>query len=349
MAILPSCLLCSNPFTPRNSRQKYCLDCVHKPCELCGAKKDVRARVCKQCDVIEAISRAKSISRKEALPAITCALCDALFTPRNIRQQYCSPCVNKPCPSCGKPKDVRAEKCKQCEFANRIGQPNIKNRRERPPMEQVISDIEAIGLLPEKQYAFGYVIGVTFGDGCVNESTVQSKHTCKNGAVVIQVKQLLHIDLQVTSQDFANRFALQWKSLTGRTTKVGSFVRTFRSSTLKGMPDEYTSRLFRVSIANIAFARYLAHLKYGSRPSELLKFPLEVVRGFVHGMIDSEGYVRPEYTDIANKDIDLLNTLVAMLEMLGYTATVYTSPSQSVAHLRTQYMYHKYDIDVGYF
>jgi len=77
----------------------------------------------------------------------------------------------------------------------------------------------------------------------------------------------------------------------------------------------------------------------------MLDFPLEVMRGFLHGMIDSEGYLNPKVPkriDIANKDIDLLNTLVIMLERLGYTANVYTSPSQSVSHLVTYMPYSKY-------
>lgn len=272
-----------------------------------------------------------------------CPLCGNSFAPRTNRQKYCRICIHKPCPTCGKPKDVRAEKCKQCEFVNRIGQPNIKNCRERPPLEQVILEIESLGLLPERQYSFGYIMGVFFGDGCIGNAVQRSKHTCKNGTVITQEKHTLMMRLSVTSQAFAKHFSRQWELLTGRKSKVWETTRTnFDASTLKGMKEEeYSVKLFNVNPVYLSFARYMAHLKYEADLYELLRFPSEVARGFIHGMIDSEGYVNEKYTDIANKRATLLDVIAIMLESLGYKATIYMSPSQKVAHLRTGVIYKK--------
>jgi len=226
--------------------------------------------------------------------------------------------------------------------------PNLKNRREEKPIEQVISEAEAIGLLPEKQYAFGYVIGVVFGDGSVSKD-VHGNLKRADGTVRPRPVTLYRVRLQVTEQVFAERFASQWTILTGKTPSIMTTTRTdFSKSTLKGRREEYRVNLFNIGPRHAIFGRYLAYLKYESDPSELLHFPLEVMRGFVHGMIDSEGYVRAKYTDIANKDIDLLNILVIMFARFGQKATVHTSLSQLVAHLRTKTTYYKYNIIIEY-
>ena len=230
----------------------------------------------------------------------------------------------------------------------RIGIPNLKNRREEKPIEQIISEAESIGLLPEKQYAFGYVIGVLFGDGSVSKD-VHGNLKRADGTVRPRPVTLYRVRLQVTEQVFAERFASQWTILTGKTPSIMTTTRTdFSKSTLKGRREEYRVNLFNIGPRHAIFGRYLAYLKYEKHLSRMLDFPLEVIRGFVHGMIDSEGYVRAKYTDIANKDIDLLNTLVIMFENLGYAATVYTYPSQAVAHLRTPTNYYKYSIPIDF-
>ena len=100
------------------------------------------------------------------------------------------------------------------------------------------------------------------------------------------------------------------------------------------MPDGYVLKGFNAAASHRIFAPYFAHLKYQCDPSILLQFPDDVLRGFVQGMIDSEGYITDKYTDIANKNRALLNALVQMFARLGRQAKVYDSPSQNVAHLR---------------
>jgi hypothetical protein len=228
----------------------------------------------------------------------------------------------------------------------RIGIPNLKNRREEKPIEYVISEVEALGFLPEKQYAFGYVTGVIFGDGSISREKTSQSHIRSDGTKTPGRGFMYFVRLSVTSQVFAERFGSQWEVLTDRPAKIWTKVRTnFDKSTLKGRVEGYSVQLFNFRRCHVLLGRYFSHLKYENDPSYLLKFPLEVMRGFIHGMIDSEGYLNPKVPrriDIANKDIELLNTLVIMLEQFGYNANVYTSPSQSVSHLVTYMPYSKY-------
>jgi hypothetical protein len=281
-------------------------------------------------------------------------MCSTAFTPRNVQQKYCSTCAHldrrfgKPCEVCGVKKRFDAPRCKKCANLSRIddGKTGQWNRREKKSIEQVIAEAETLGLLPEKQYTFGYVIGVVFGDGCAFPITSRIPHTRSDGTRRYHDSTTYCIKLQVTSHIFANRFAEHWNVLIGKFPRVKTSVRTnFSKSTLKGRSEKYRVQLFTVEPRHTLVGRYLRWLKYESEPSELLRFPLEVMRGFVHGMIDSEGYLNPKkpgFIDIANKNIKLLDTLVSMLERLNCKATVYTYPSQNVSHLVTYMSYTKY-------
>ncbi len=281
----------------------------------------------------------------------SCVRCGNPFTSRRNRQKYCPVCIEQShlCVDCGaiKHRSVRGPRCRKCTNILLIGKPNLKNRREEKPIEQIISEAESIGLLPEKQYAFGYVIGVVFGDGSVSKD-VHGNLKRADGTVRPRPVTLYRVRLQVTEQVFAERFANQWTILTGKTPSIMTTTRTdFSKSTLKGRREEYRVNLFNIGPRHAIFGRYLAHLKYESDPSELLRFPLEAMRGFVYGMIDSEGYLnpkRPERIDIANKDIKLLDTLVLMLNCLEFGGKVYTNPSQTVSHLVTSMPYVKYGL-----
>jgi len=284
-------------------------------------------------------------SSMDILPS--CVLCGNPFTPKDIRQKRCPDCVlkRKSCAVCGIEKRSPGLRCVQCEYAARFGRPNLKIRREEKPIEQVISEAEVIGLLPEKRYAFGYVIGVIFGDGSISKDVV--KHLKRaDGSPRVRPVTLYRVRLQVTEEAFAERFVKQWSVLTGKTPNIWQTTRTnFNKSTLKGRREEYSVQLFDVNFAHALFGRYLAHLKYGKHSSRALDFPIETTRGFVHGMIDSEGYLnakKPGRIDIANKDIGLLDTLVKMFASLGFKATIYTYPSQNVSHLVTHMPYVKY-------
>src|SRR6266571_4565201 len=108
----------------------------------------------------------------------------------------------------------------------RIGIPNLKNRRPEKPIEQIISEIETFGLLPEKQYAFGYVIGVLFGDGSISKETQRQSYIRSDGTRSPEMATIYLVRLQVTEQAFAERFGSQWEILTGRPAKLWSTVRT---------------------------------------------------------------------------------------------------------------------------
>ena len=333
------CLLCSNSFMPRDGRE---------PCPHCGGKKRPGAITCKPCEPSKAgIPRAP---RRETLPAIDCIVCGASFKPGSIAERRCPACIlkSKSCEVCGvTKKDSPGPRCRKCTDIHRIddGKTGKWNRREEKSIEQVISEVEAFGLLSEKQYAFGYVMGVVFGDGSISKVTNRIPYTRSDGTTRYHDSTIRLIRLSVTSQAFAERFAKHLEVLIDSPVRIWTSTRTnFDKSTLKGRREEYSVQLFTIDKCHVLLGRYLAYLKHDSELYELLRFPVEVTRGFVHGMIDSEGYVNDNYTDIANKRVALLDVMVFMFEQLGYSATVYTSPSQSVSHLRTSIPYIKYGL-----
>ncbi len=270
----------------------------------------------------------------------SCVQCNNPFTPRDRLQKYCPTCIEQShiCVDCGarKHRSTRGPRCKKCDEVHHIDMPNLKNRREEPPIEQVIAEVEAFGLLSEKQYAFGYVMGVMFGDGSISKEANRPSHIRSDGTRSLNTSIVYMVRLSVTSQAFAEHFGNQWEILTGRPAKLWATTRTnFSTSTLKGRREEYSVRLFNFRRSHILLGRYFSHLKYECDPTVLLDRPIEVTQGFIDGMVDSEGYVCERYIDIANKNIALLEVLAVMLERLGYSAKVYTSPSQSISHLRT--------------
>lgn len=262
-----------------------------------------------------------------------CRKCGIDFAPRDWRQDYCDPC-HTPCPDCGGGKDIRAARCRNCFGKHREGVPISWTRRAPLPIEEVIICVEDIGTQLGKQFAFGYVIGVAFGDGCITRVSETVRHKCKSGAVSHHQILRYRFCLQVTSQEFAEAFARKWTLLTGRPAKARTYTRTnFASSTLKGHTPK-PILLHIVSCGHILFTRYLHNLKYTIGPSGLVKFPREVKLGIICGLIDSEGYVSGKYLDLANSDIGLLQSAQAIFADIGYSTRIYRSKSQRIAHLR---------------
>lgn len=176
-----------------------------------------------------------------------------------------------------------------------------------------------------------------YGDGAIVKVTDRVKHRCKSGNVTVHLRVSYRPRLEVTSHEFATRFATSWKGMTGRSVSVQSGVRSnFTSSTIPGMSLDRSVTLFRVTPRDHLFGRYLAHLKYECDPMILLKFPHDAMHGIVRGLIDSEGYIAPSYIDVANKNGRLLDALSQMLVRLGFASSIYCSPSQSVQHLRVK-------------
>jgi len=262
-----------------------------------------------------------------------CRACGAEFLPRVGKQVYCDPC-HTPCPDCGKPKDVRALRCRSCAAIQREGVPAPHNRRTPPPIDEVIAQCEGLGLPESKQYAFGYVIGVIFGDGSVSRVVDRIKFQSRSGRISVFEVASYRPRLGVTSRAFAERFAAQWAVLTGRIVGVREGTRRFGKATLPGMPDNLTITIYTVNPRHTLLGRYLANLKYERGPATLPEFPEDVRRGILAGMIDSEGYIAPKYIDITNKDRALLLAIDAICTSLGKRSTIYDSPSQKVLHLR---------------
>ncbi len=262
-----------------------------------------------------------------------CSVCKTPFMPRHWKQSVCAACATALCVDCGGKKDARSPRCRACDTKFQRG--ISKGRRPEKPIETVIAEVEAIGLRPDKQYAFGYVIGVIFGDGCVSRVTDKIKHRCTDGSITVNTETSYRPLLMVTEEWFAHCFANQWCILTGRTVTVRKGFRSnFETSTVLKRKD-YTITTFTVHPRSASVGRYLHHLKYKSAPAVLLKFPLDVFSGITQGMIDSEGYICAKYIDVSNMNIALLHVLAKMFNQLGTPARVYLSPSQKgCGHLR---------------
>ena len=279
----------------------------------------------------------------------SCKSCGNSFTTRRSLQKHCPTCIEKShtCIDCGaqKHRSVRGPRCRKCTNITRIGKPNLKGRCQEKPIGQVIAESEALGTLPEKQYALGYVIGVIFGDGSISKDVHDSLKR-SDGALRDRPVTLYRIRLQVTERIFAERFARQWQILTGKTPTIMTSVRTnFSKSTVK-IREGYAVRLFTIGPRHALLGRYLAHLKHDSELYELLRFPPLVMQGIIHGMIDSEGW-SPDWNsrkriEISNKRATLLDVLAHMLNLLGYKATVYTSAIDQMSRLVTYMDYQKY-------
>ena len=269
--------------------------------------------------------------------AKNCRRCSRVFMPRVGGQVYCDPC-HTPCIGCGGKKDVRGDRCKRCEYAGRIGRANPRNRRSEEPLANLIDRIESAFLAPTTAHAFGYVVGVMFGDGCISPVVDLIKYRCADGTITVHRNTSHRPRLAVTSEGFAQRFADRWNALTGRRVRVQRTTRSnFSSSTLKGLTQGRSVELFMVAPRHAPLGRYLHNLKYTRGADVALAWPIDAQRGFVEGMSDSEGYVSPSgYLDIANKDKSLLQVVSKMLGNLGYPARIYHSPSQAVSHLRTK-------------
>lgn len=262
----------------------------------------------------------------------SCFNCGKPFTPRRHKQKYCSSCIEQShlCIDCGvrKHRSVRGPRCKKCTDAFKFGKPNLKNRREPLPIEQVITEVESFGLLPDKQYAFGYVIGVVFGDGAISKD-VHDKLRRSDGSPRLRPVVLYRIRLQVISQAFAERFANHWEILAGKRPTIMSTTRSHWPDSSLWKPEHRRDvKLFNVAPRHMLLGRYLAYLKFDSELYDLLRFPPDVMLGFMHGMIDSEGWVsrRNKRIEVSNKRATLLDVLGLMANSFGYTASVSEQP-----------------------
>jgi len=137
----------------------------------------------------------------------------------------------------------------------------------------------------------GFVVGTIKGDG----TTYIYKGRKKNGKWVSG--RSYKIDLKVTDKEFASRFN---KSITKvlRRKKLYSLIKMKLDNKLAKKPR------FRVCASDKKF--YLWFNKLGYTGIYQLLGDREFARGFIRGMVDSEGTTTKKYIRIVNKDEALL-------------------------------------------
>lgn len=182
----------------------------------------------------------------------------------------------------------------------------------------------APGVLPDN-YDAGYLVGVILGDGSI------IKKLNKNGSFSYIVC------LSVTDILFADKFAETPGRLIGRKPSRDSRTRTTKGNPEIKMPP-CTILCHRVQVTSRDWYDRLHSIKKDRDFSGVTARGIEFKKGFFQGLLDSEGYVnhRSGYTDIANKDLNLLALAVEVAAEIGYKAKVYGPYpySRGVAHLR---------------
>ncbi len=181
-------------------------------------------------------------------------------------------------------------------------------------------------------YSAGYIAGATLGDGFLFINKHNEQGTAGYG-----------LRLEVTSPVFANEYA---KHL-AECCPGHSIWRGFREVYSEGwpeikMPAGHSYRHI-VSINNREWYEKLTPLKHGRKFELLANMGIEFRRGFVQGMIDAEGYINPNYTDVAGKDKELLGVVKDFLGSMGHKARIYGPYpyARGVAHLRVSRPLHK--------
>ncbi len=180
-------------------------------------------------------------------------------------------------------------------------------------------------------YPAGYIVGVVMGDGWLFDR--------KSGN-----SRAYGVRLDVTSKSFALEFKKQFEACRAGSVWVGERTVVRDSlSFLPGMPANYKSRMYRVSVGSREWFEKLKPVKKDRNLDLIRDKGSEFRKGFVQGMIDSEGYVNDKYTDIAGKDAALLDLTREFFESMGHKAKVYGPYpySRGVRHLRVRKPLHK--------
>jgi predicted nucleic acid-binding Zn-ribbon protein len=261
--------------------------------------------------------------------------------------------MQKQCPLCGKIRTghgerfERATRCADCYNAERGAKrarvvcPKcgcVKFRKlsnQRPGTEGYCKTCARLtdASIPDT-YEAGYVFGVVLGDGYlfVNPGVVRSStgHKTKGYGVRLEVK----------SEAFARKFARYLEECAGRKPWMKGCAHKGAANEALKMPAQDWTR-WTVVLGSREWCDKLVPVKKHRNFDLLRGTGVDFKRGFVDGMVDSEGYVcrkvSPPYTDVANKDIELLNLTRDFLRDLGYRSRIYGpySYSRGVAHLRT--------------
>lgn len=257
---------------------------------------------------------------------ITCEVCGKKQNRRGARARLvrkCIDCHNRlkreskvemACPRCGKVKVVIPYFAVRRKSAYCLRCPKI--------IDPAIPDT----------YSAGYVVGVMLGDGCFakSRSSTANKDGTRPSAFALR--------LAVTSEAFAQKFATHIERLTGRRPWTGSYTRKRKANPALRMPESISTEWIVIRSSREWYER-LWPIKHEHAYGRITDKGPEFKAGFVSGMIDSEGYINPKYTDIANKDMALLELTVRMLGDIGHRAKIYGPYpySRGVAHIRVRY------------
>lgn len=176
-----------------------------------------------------------------------------------------------------------------------------------------------------ESFDFGYVAGAVIGDGSL---------LCRK----LNGSRAFYVQLSVTDLAFAERFRDHLAVCTGRKPSMDSRTSTKKANLAIGMPETVVTE-WRVSIGSREWYDRLKPYKIDHIFDDLLGRSEDFRRGFLQGLIDAEGYISPlGYVDIANKDVDLLAVVVAVMASIGESARVHGPYpySRGVAHLRAK-------------
>lgn len=240
---------------------------------------------------------------------------------RKLDLDFCRDCYNK----------IRREQfveitCRRCGKTDLVAPFETKRRRHGVNCKgcERVYDTS----IPDT-YSSGYLCGAMLGDGYF--------YTNDTGEGIGY-----GLRLEVTSPIFIQEFCKHVQECIGRQPWLGTKIAKRCKDTVPGMPDgEYL--VFIAAIGSREWYEKLKPLK-ATRDFNMVRGKgLDFQRGFVQGMIDSEGYINPSYTDVANKDLELLGLVAEFLGNMGHKARVYGPYpyARGVAHLRVSQPLHK--------
>lgn len=218
------------------------------------------------------------------------------------------------CKVCGSEKVIRwgTRKNKQvwrCKSCGRYFTSGEKRKREERP---IIFN-----------YSLGYVVGVLVGDGSISRwrdyhyFDERGQQVPKAKATRIVPRFRYGFQLQCKDKDFAETFARHLQEVTGR--DVSPYPIKHKPVTeMAGnkLSKPYTFHGFRVQLTHKELYDKIKPLTEGL--SWIKDADIEVRRGFLRGIVDSDGGVtkRPR-VHLTNKDVNLLHLVRSLLDELG--------------------------------
>lgn len=187
-------------------------------------------------------------------------------------------------------------------------------------------------------YDAGYVLGTVLGDGSLAIQTRNRTYANADGTIDDYEAVGYTIRLNVIDRAFAEKFKHHLEVCLGRSAWMNekAYVHDRRAKPEIGMPATSCATWVVIGCSREWWDK-LKPFKKDRRFDGLLDYGELFHSGFIQGILDSEGYVRPgEYADIANKDLELLNLVRNVLASLGFDSKI-TGPypySRGVTHLR---------------